>query len=147
MDEYQSLSHTKWECKYHVVFIPKYRRKVLYGQLRNHLGEVFRELARQKESRIEEGHLQVDHVHMVLSIPPKYAVAQVVGYLKGKSAIHIARTYGGRERNFVGEHFWARGYFVSTVGHDEEAVRRYIQTQEAEERRLAQPELFNKKKK
>jgi len=147
MDEYQSLSHTKWECKYHVVFIPKYRRKVLYGQLRNHLGEVFRELARQKESRIEEGHLQVDHVHMLLSIPPKYAVAQVVGYLKGKSAIHIARTYGGRERNFVGEHFWARGYFVSTVGHDEEAVRRYIQTQEAEERRLAQPELFNKKKK
>ena len=147
MNEFQSLSHTKWECKYHVVFIPKYRRKVLYGQVRQELGEVFRELARQKESRIEEGHLQPDHVHMLVSIPPKYAVAQVVGYLKGKSAIHIARTYGGRERNFVGEHFWARGYFVSTVGHDEEAVRRYIQTQEAEERRLAQPELFNKKKK
>src|SRR5215475_5331732 len=147
MNEYQTLSHTKWECKYHVVFIPKGRRKVLYGQIRQYLGEVLRELARQKESRIEEGLLQVDHVHMLLSIPPKYAVAQVVGYLKGKSAIHIARTYGGRERNFVGEHFWARGYFVSTVGHDEEAVRRYIQTQEAEERRLAQPELFNKKKK
>jgi putative transposase len=146
MDEYQSLSHTKWECKYHVVFIPKYRRKVLYGQLRSYLGEVFRELARQKESRIEEGHLQPDHVHMVLSIPPKYAVAQVVGSLKGKSAIHIARTYGGRQQNFVGEHFWARGYCVSTVGHDEEAVRRYIREQEAEARRLEQLELFKKKK-
>lgn len=145
MNEYQSLSHTKWECKYHVVFIPKYRRKVLYGQIRRELGEVFRELARQKESRIEEGHLQGDHVHMLLSIPPKYAVAQVVGYLKGKSAIHIARTYGGRLRNFVGEHFWARGYFVSTVGRDEEAVRRYIREQEAEERRLEQFELFKKK--
>ena len=109
MNNYQSLSHSKWECKYHVVFIPKYRRKVVYGQLRCHLGEVFRELARQQESVIVEGHLQPDHVHMLVSIPPKYAVAQVVGYLKGKSAIHIARTYGGRERNFVGEHFWARG--------------------------------------
>ena len=146
MNDYQSLSHTKWECKYHVVFLPKYRRKVVYGELRRHLGEVFRELARQKESRIEEGHLQVDHVHMLLSIPPKYAVAQVVGYLKGKSAIHIARTYGGRARNFVGEHFWARGYWVSTVGHDEEAVRRYIREQEAEDRRLEQLELFKKKK-
>ena len=147
MNEYQSLSHTQWECKYHVVFIPKYRRKVLYGQLRIELGDVLRELARQKESRIEEGHLQPDHVHMLLAIPPKYAVAQVVGYLKGKSAIHIARTYGGRQRNFVGEHFWARGDFVSTVGHDEAAVRRYIRQQEAEERRLAQLELFKKKKK
>ena len=146
MNEFQSLSHTKWECKYHVVFIPKYRRKVLYGQLRQDLGEVFRELARQKESKIEEGHLQADHVHMLLSIPPKYAVAQVVGYLKGKSAIYIARTYGGRLRNFLGEHFWARGYFVSTVGRDEEAVRRYIQAQEAEDRRLEQLELFKQKK-
>ena len=146
MNEYQTLSHTKWECKYHVVFIPKYRRKVLYGQLRSYLGDVFRELARQKESRIEEGHLQADHVHMLLSIPPKYAVAQVVGYLKGKSAIHIARTYGGRQQNFVGEHFWARGYFVSTVGHDEEAVCRYIREQEVEDRRLEQLELFKKKK-
>ena len=147
MNEFQSLSHTKWECKYHVVFLPKYRRKVLYGQIRRELGEVLRELARQKESRIEEGHLQPDHVHMLLSIPPKYAVAQVVGYLKGKSAIYIARTYGGRLRNFVGEHFWARGYFVTTVGRDEEAVRQYIRTQEDHERRSAQLELFNKKKK
>ena len=146
MNEYQTLNHTKWECKYHVVFIPKSRRKVLYGQLRQYLGEVFRERAHQKESRVEEGHLQPDHVHMLLSIPPKYAVAQVVGYLKGKSAIHIARTYGGRQQNFVGENFWARGYFVTTVGHDEEAVRRYIRAQEAEDRRLEQLELFKKKK-
>jgi putative transposase len=146
MNEFPSLSHTKWECKYPVVFIPKYRRKVLYGQVRQELGEVFRELARQKESRIEEGHLQAEHVPRLLSIPPKYAVAQVVGYLKGKSAIDMARTYGGRLRNFVGEHCWARGYCVSTVGRDEAAVRRYIQAQEAEDRRLEQLELFKKKK-
>jgi len=146
MNEFQSLSHTKWACKYHVVFLPKYRRKVLYGQIRQDLGEVFRELARQKESRIDEGHLQPDHVHLLVSIPPKYAVAQVVGYLKGKRAIYIARTYGGRLRNFLGEHFWARGYFVTTVGHDEEAVRQYIRAQEEHERRLEQLELFKKKK-
>ena len=144
MNDYQSLRHSKWECKYHVVFIPKYRRKVVYGQLRRHLGEVFRELARQQESVIVEGHLQSDHVHMLLSIPPKYAVAQVVGYLKGKSAIHIARTYGGRERNFVGEHFWARGYWVSTVGRNEAEVRRYIREREAEDKRLEQLKLFKK---
>ena len=119
MDEFESLSHTKWECKYHVVFIPKFRRKALYGQLRDHLGELLRKLATQKESRIEEGHLMPDHVHMMISIPPKYAVSQVIGYVKGKSAIHLARVYGERRRNFVGQHFWARGYFVSTVGRDE----------------------------
>jgi REP element-mobilizing transposase RayT len=91
MDEFESLSHSKWECKYHIVFIPKFRRKVLYGELRRHLGEVFRKLAEQRESRVEEGHLMPDHVHMMLSIPPKYAVSQVVGYIKGKSAIHLAR--------------------------------------------------------
>ena len=144
MNDCQSLRHSKWECKYHVVFIPKYRRKVVSGQLRRHLGEVFRELARQQESVIVEGHLQADHVHMLLSIPPKYAVAQVVGYLKGKSAIHIARTYGGRERNFVGEHCWARGYWVSTVGRNEAEVRRYIREQEAEDKRLEQLKLFQK---
>ena len=142
MDEYRSLSHSKWECKYHVVFIPKYRRKALYGHLRSHLGEVFHRLAGQKESRIEEGHLMVDHVHMLISIPPKYAVSQVVGYIKGKSAIHIARVYGERKRNFVGQHFWARGYFVSTVGRDEEMIREYIQHQEREDRRLDQLELL-----
>ena len=138
MQEYQTLNHSKWDCKYHVVFIPKYRRKALYKGLRRYLGDVFRRLAQQRESQIEEGHLQSDHVHMLISIPPKYAVAQVVGYIKGKSAIHIARTYGERKRSFVGQHFWARGYFVSTVGRDEQAVRQYIRDQENEDRRLDQ---------
>jgi len=137
-----SLSHTKWECKYHIVFIPKLRRKTLYGGLRKYLGEVFRELARQRESKIEEGHLMPDHVHMMISIPPKYSVSQVVGYLKGKSAIHLARTYGERRRNFVGQHFWARGYFVSTVGRDEELIRQYIRHQEVEDERLEQTQLW-----
>jgi putative transposase len=141
MDESESLSHSKWECKYHVVFIPKCRRRTLYAQLRRHLGEVFRSLAEHKESRILEGHLMPDHVHMLISIPPKYAVSQVVGYIKGKSAIHLARVYGERKRNFVGQHFWARGYFVSTVGRDEEAVRRYIRHQEQEDQRLEQLNL------
>ena len=123
MDESESLSHTKWECKYHVVFIPKCRRKVLYEKLRRHLGEVFHQLAKQKESRIEEGHLMGGHVHRMIAISPKYAVSQVIGYLKSKSAIHVARVYGERRRNFVGQHFWARGYFVSTVGRDESVIR------------------------
>ncbi len=143
MDEYKSLSHSRWECKYHVVFIPKCRRKTLYERLRKHLGEVFHRLAAQKESRIEEGHLMVDHVHMLISIPPKYAVSQVIGYIKGKSAIHIARVYGERKRNFVGQHFWARGYFVSTVGRDEELIREYIKHQEREDKRLDQMKLFS----
>ena len=141
MSDYRSLSHAKWECKYHVVFIPKYRKKAIYGELRKRLGKVFRTLAEQRESYIEEGHLMSDHVHIMISIPPKYAVAQVVGYIKGKSAIHIARTYTGRRRNFVGQHFWARGYFVSTVGRDEAAVREYIRNQEREEQREEQLRL------
>lgn len=141
MDEFESLSHSRWECKYHVVFIPKCRRKTLYGGLRQYLGQVFRELANRKESQILEGHLMMDHVHMLLEIPPKYAVSQVVGYIKGKSAIHIARTFQERKRNFVGQHFWARGYFVSTVGRDEEQIRRYIRDQEKEDERLEQLRL------
>ena len=142
MDEYETLNHTKWECKYHVVFIPKYRKKVLYKELREHLGQVFRRLAEQKECRIEEGHLMPDHVHMMLSIPPKHSVAQAVGFLKGKSAIHIARTFGEVKRNFVGQHFWARGYFVSTVGRDEAVIREYIRNQEQEDKRIEQTRLF-----
>lgn len=141
MRQVQSLSHTRWECKYHIVFIPKYRRKRLYGVIRSGLGEVFHRLAKQKESEIEEGHLMGDHVHMMISIPPKYAVSQVVGFIKGKSAIHIARVHAGRRRNFVGQHFWARGYFASTVGRDEQVIREYIQNQEAEDRRLEQLNL------
>ena len=138
MDEYESLSHSAWDCKYHVVFIPKCRRKALYGQLRNHLGEVFRRLALQKQSRIEEGHLMSDHVHMLIAIPPKHAVSQVIGFIKGKSAIYLARVYAERKRNYAGYHFWARGYFVSTVGRDEERIRAYIRNQEQEDQRLDQ---------
>jgi putative transposase len=141
MKEYQSLSHTRWDCKYHVVFIPKRRKKAIFGALRKHLGEISRELALQRESKVVEGHLMTDHVHMCLSIPPKHSVSHVVGYIKGKSAISIARQFGGRQRNFTGEVFWARGYFVSTVGLDEEMVRAYIRNQEREDERYDQMKL------
>ena len=142
MQSYETLKHSTWECKYHVVWIPKYRRKTLFGAVRRELGPVLRELARQKECEIIEGHLMVDHVHMLISIPPKYSVAQVMGFVKGKSAIHVARVYAGRRKNFVGQHFWARGYWVSTVGKNEAAVRRYIQEQEKEDKRLDQLTLM-----
>ena len=141
MKDYQSLSHTRWDCKYHVVFIPKKRKKKIFGALRRHLGEIFRELAKRMDSAVVEGHLMSDHVHICLSIPPKYSVSNVVGYIKGKSAIAIARHFGGRERNFTGEVFWARGYFVSTVGLDEEMVREYIRNQEREDERYDQMKL------
>ena len=143
MDDAKSLCHSRWECKFHVVWVPKYRRKALYGHLRRHLGEVLHGLARQKESQIVEGHLCVDHVHVFISIPPKYSVSQVIGYIKGKSAVHLARTYMGQRKNFSGMHFWARGYFVSTVGADEETVRVYIQQQEKENQRLDQLGMFD----
>jgi putative transposase len=135
MPDSETLSHTKWDCKDHVVFIPKYRRKALSHELRRHFGEVFRALAEQKECRIEEG-------HMLLSIPPKYSVAQVVGFIKGKAAIHMARTFMGRRKNSTGHHCWARGYSVSTVGRDEAMIREYIRTQEAEDRRLDHMDLW-----
>jgi len=138
----ESLSHSVWDCKYHVVFIPKRRRKTLYGELRRYLGEVFKRLAEQKESRIEEGHLMPDHVHMMIAIRPKYAVSQVIGFIKGKSAIHLARVYGERKRNFVGQHIWARGYFVSTVGRDEALIREYIRNEEQQDERLDQLGLW-----
>jgi putative transposase len=131
MGTYQSLAHSKWDCKYHIVFIPKRRRKVLYGELRKHLGAIFHELARQKECRIVEGHLMPDHVHMCIEIPPKHAVASVIGFLKGKSAITIARQFQGKQRDFTGEHFWARGYAVSTIGFELDQVRAYIRDQDA----------------
>ena len=142
MNDTQSLSHTVWDCKYHIVWIPKYRKKVLYGQIRKYLGEIFRELAEQKESKVLEGHLMPDHVHMLLSIPPKYAVAQVVGFIKGKSAIHIARNLQGRKKNFIGQNFWARGYYVATAGKDENVVREYIKKQEKEDERIEQLNLI-----
>jgi len=141
MEHYESLHHTKWECKYHLVWIPKSRKKVLYGQLRKELGQILRGLAKQKESEVMEGTLKADHVHMVLSIPPKYSVSQVVGYVKGKSAIWVARVTGSR-RNFVGQSFWARGYCVSTVGLDEETIRAYVRTQEEADKKLDQLKIF-----
>lgn len=142
MNQVGTLSHTRWECKYHVIFIPKHRRKVMFGRIRKELSGIFKELASHKESKIEEGHLMVDHVHMLLSIPPKYSVSQVVGYIKGKSAIHIARLYWGRKRNYSGQNFWARGYYVSTVGRDEEVVREYIRTQDREDEKVDQLSMF-----
>jgi putative transposase len=127
---YESLSHSKWHCKYHLVFVPKCRKKVLYGKVRSYLGKVFHELAEQRNSKILEGHMMSDHVHMLIQIPPKYAVAEVIGYMKGKSAIAVARQFGVRKRNFSGERLWARGYAVSTVGFEEEKIRRYIKHQE-----------------
>ncbi len=142
MSEYDSLNHTKWECKYHIVFIPKCRRKVLYGKVRQHLGEVFHELAKQRECQILEGHLRPDHVHMMIRIPPKYSVSHVMGYIKGKSAIRMARDFMGRHQGFQGYHFWARGYFVSTVGIDEGTLREYIRDQEKNDQKLDQQRLF-----
>ena len=142
MNNYSKLNHTTWDCKYHLIWIPKYRKKLIYGNLRKYLGEILRELALQKESNIIEGHLMGDHVHVLISIPPKYSVSQVVGYIKGKSAIHIARTYEGRRQNFTGQSFWARGYFVSTVGRDEETVKKYIKKQEDADRKDDQLKLF-----
>ena len=126
-----NLNHSTWDCKYHVVFVPKRRRKKLFGEIRRQLGPIFHELARQKECRIIEGHVMTDHIQMCIEIPPKHSVATVIGFLKGKSAIAIARQFGGRERNFTGEHFWARGYAVSTVGFELEQIRAYIRDQEA----------------
>jgi putative transposase len=142
MSDEKSLTHSVWDCKYHIVWIPKYRKKVLYGELRQYTGEILRELARQKESKIIEGHLCSDHVHVLIEIPPKYSVAHVVGYIKGKSAISIARNFMGRKRNFTDQNFWARGYYVSTVGMNEETIKRYIQKQETEDKRLDNLELF-----
>ena len=141
MERYESLHHTKWECKYHLVWIPKWRKRVLYGQLRKELGQILRGLAVQKESEVIEGTLRADHVHMVISIPPKYSVSQVVGYVKGKSAIWVARTTG-KNRNFVGQNFWARGYCVSTVGLDEETIREYVRSQEEADKKLDQLKIF-----
>ena len=143
MEDSRSLSHATWKCKYHLVWIPKCRRKALYEQLRQYFGEVLRDLAIQKESKVLEEHLRPDHVHMLVSIPPEYAVAQVVGFIKGKSAIHIARSYAGRRKNLTGQHFWARGYYVSTVGADEEVIRQHIRRQEVEDRRLDQLQMFS----
>ena len=127
---YESLSHSRWDCNYHIVFIPKCRKRVLYGKIREFLGRTFHELASQRECKIISGSMVQDHVHMLIKIPPKHSVAQIVGYLKGKSAIAVARYFGGRQQNFNGERFWARGYCVSTVGFNAEEITAYIRNQE-----------------
>lgn len=146
LKRYGTLTHTTWECKYHVIFIPKRRRKVLYGGLRKYLGEAFHGLAAQMETKVEEGHLCPDHVHMLLSIPPKYSVSEVVGFVKGKSAIYVARHFMKREKNYGGQSFWARGYYVSTAGRNEKVIRTYIQEQEKEDEKLEQCDLFRQKR-
>ena len=140
MREWQSQAHVKWYCRYHVVIVPKYRRKSMFGAIRREVGEIFKELCRRFGIELVEGHVMVDHVHMCLSVPPKYSVANTVGKLKGKAAIMIHQKYG-RKRNFVGLHFWARGYCVSTVGLDEAMIREYIRTQEEHEKKEEQIQL------
>jgi putative transposase len=142
MHQDETLSHAKWDCKYHVVFLPKYRRQVLDAALRQHLGEGFWSLAEQNECRLEEGHLLPDQVHMLMSIPPTYSVSQGRGFIKGKAAIPIARPSMGRHKHVTGQRFWARGDYVTTVGRDEATVRAYIQRQEEEDKRLDQMELW-----
>jgi putative transposase len=132
MHEWQSLSHVRWECKYHVVIIPKYRKRVLYGKLRRQIGRILRELCRQRGVELLEGHCKEDHIHMCLSIPPKYSVAHTLGFLKGKSAVRIHRDLL-QERRMTGLHFWASGYCVSTVGLEEQRIREYIREQEQRE--------------
>ena len=130
LTSYESLSHSKWECKYHLVFVPKHRKKVLYGKVRRYLSQVFHDLASQKGCKIIKGNMIQDHVHMLIAIPPKHSVAEVVGYIKGKSAIAVARQFGNKKKNFNAEKLWARGYAVSTVGFEEEQIRSYIKHQE-----------------
>ena len=129
MREWQSLSHVKWECKYHVVIVPKYRRKVIFGNIRRQIGQILRQLCRQKGVDLVEGNATRDHIHLVLSVPPKYSIAMLIGYLKGKSAIQIHRQHAGVKRGFTGKHFWSRGYCVSTVGLDEKMIREYVKHQ------------------
>ncbi len=144
MSNHNHLNHSTWECKYHIVFTPKYRKKALFGVIRKELKDVFHRLATQKECKIEEGYLMPDHVHMLISIPPKHAVSHIVGFLKGKSSIWIAQNINNRQKNFVGQKFWARGYFVNTVGADESKIRQYVQDQEKEDRRSDQLNLFDR---
>jgi putative transposase len=125
-----SLAHTKWYCKYHIVFTPKYRRKAIYNQYRESLIEIFKLLSKYKGVEIIEGHMMPDHVHLLVSIPPKLSVASFMGYLKGKSALMMFEKHANLKYKFGNRHFWAEGYYVSTVGLNEETIKKYIQEQE-----------------
>ena len=135
MHDWQSLSHVRWDCKYHVVIVPKYRKRNLYGKFKRHVGEIIKDLCRQRGIELLEGNLKVDHVHMCLSIPPKFSVAFLIGFLKGKSAVRI-HGYLVKDTQTKRKHFWSRGYCVSTVGLDEETIRKYIREQEEAEKQL-----------
>ena len=137
MKDFESLAHMRWECKNHVVFIPKYRRKEIYGRLRSAIGAILRDLCKQKGVELLDGHAMSDHVHLCLRIPPKYSLSYIVGFLKGKSAVRVHREVL-HERRMTGLHFWATGYWVSTVGRDEASVRRYIREQEDKDRQQGQ---------
>ena len=141
MREWQSQSHVRWYCAYHLIFVPKYRKRRFYGQLRGEIGKILRDLCSHKECEVLEGHAMPDHIHLLVQVPPKLSVANMVGYVKGKSAIRIHREYLGKERNFTGFHFWSRGYCVSTVGFDEATIRKYIRDQETEEKGQEQLQL------
>jgi putative transposase len=139
----QKSGHTEWDCKYHIVWIPKYRKKKLYKELRQYLGEMFRDLASQKECTIEEGHLMSDHVHLLVMIPPKLSISSYVGQMKGRVAIRVLNKYKKlRQKPYWGNQFWAKGYCVDTVGLDGEMIRKYVKYQEANERRVEQQRLF-----
>ena len=138
MHEWESLSHVRWDCKYHVVIVPKYRKRAIYGKVKRQMGEILRELCRQRGVELLEGHLMPDHIHMCLRVPPKFSIAFVIGFIKGKSAVRIHRSIGNKR--VTGLHFWSRGYCVSTVGLDEETIRKYIREQEQQENQ--QPTLF-----
>jgi putative transposase len=141
MKDWQSQAHVRWDCKYHVVILPKYRRKVLYGRIRRGVGQIRRDLCRQKDIELVEGKAMPDHIHMLLSVPPRYSIAMTIGYLKGKSAIRIHREVLQTKGTLFGRSFWARGYCVSTVGLDEAEIRRYIREQEKRDRDQDQGEL------
>ena len=143
MRDWQSQAHLKHYCKYHIVFIPKYRKKALYGALRRDIGRILRELCRQQGVELVEGHAMPDHIHLLLMIPPKYSVSNTFGFLKGKSAIRFFREYMQVKRNFTGRHFWARAYCVITVGLDEQTIREDIRNQEAEEKRQEQLQILS----
>ena len=129
-NQYSSLSHTKWLCKYHIVIVPKYRRKIIYNQYRKDLQEIIRTLCKYKGVEILEGHMMPDHVHLLLSIPPRVNVSSFMGYLKGKSALMMFDRHANLKYKFGNRHFWAEGYYVSTVGLNESTIRKYIQDQE-----------------
>ena len=124
-----SLAHTKWECKYHIVFAPKYRRQIIYGKIKADIGQMLRKLCEYKGVEIIEAEACKDHIHMLVSIPPKYSVAQIMGYLKGKSSLMIFEKYANLKYKYGNRHFWCRGYFVSTVGANKKAIQEYIRNQ------------------